>query len=476
MLVLKPFQKRFIKELLREGTDTAVLTLPRGQGKTTLAAHLAHQSITPGSPFFVEGAENHMLASSIGHSRRTGFGVLKELVGGGLDYRVSDNRNEARIEHLASRTAISVLPASGKAAQGLLRSRWIFADEPAAWKINDGELLFDALQTAQGKPGVDLKVMYLGTKAPAFDDGHWFRKLIKDGSRPGIHVTDISCTDPSKWDTWPQIKRCAPLSWSFPKSRKILLQERDAARTDDKLKSRFMSYRLNHPEVSEESVLLTVPQWRKVLARTPQPRVGRPIVGVDTSYTQSFTGIAAIWPRSMRVEAWGIAPGNLDLRRAEIADGVPRGSYTRLVDEGSLVLDYERSLPRLELVAGIIRPLNPVLVLSDRFRLPRVKDEIGSFVRLEGIVMRWSEASDAIGSLRSLAADGTLNVAPGSRNLLSLSLGQARVVQDQSGNIRLRKGGANRKDDICAALLLAASKAEEMANYRAPRLRWTVVK
>ena len=37
MVELRPFQKRFIKEAIRPGIDTATLSLPRGNGKSWLA-------------------------------------------------------------------------------------------------------------------------------------------------------------------------------------------------------------------------------------------------------------------------------------------------------------------------------------------------------------------------------------------------------------------------------------------------------
>ena len=48
---------------------------------------------------------------------------------------------------------------------------------PASWQTIGGELMFDAIQTAQGKPGSPLRAIYIGTLAPA--TGGWWHKLVE---------------------------------------------------------------------------------------------------------------------------------------------------------------------------------------------------------------------------------------------------------------------------------------------------------
>ena len=61
---LRPFQRRFLKASFEPGIEVAARSLPRGNGKTTLLAHLAARSLTPGDPLFVEGASNILVAGS----------------------------------------------------------------------------------------------------------------------------------------------------------------------------------------------------------------------------------------------------------------------------------------------------------------------------------------------------------------------------------------------------------------------------
>ena len=45
-------------------------------------------------------------------------------------------------------------------------------DESGSWETKGGLLIHNAIQTAQGKPGTPLKVIYIGTLAPA--ESRWW--------------------------------------------------------------------------------------------------------------------------------------------------------------------------------------------------------------------------------------------------------------------------------------------------------------
>ena len=82
-LDLQPFQRRFLSAALKPGIRTSALSLPRGNGKSTLVAWLGSRALTPGDALFVPGAESHIVAASIGQARRTTFKLLREFIEGG---------------------------------------------------------------------------------------------------------------------------------------------------------------------------------------------------------------------------------------------------------------------------------------------------------------------------------------------------------------------------------------------------------
>ena len=66
---LRPFQREFIKRALAPGVDVAALSIPRGNGKSWLAAHLLERALTPGDALFVSGSEYLLCAGSIEQAR-----------------------------------------------------------------------------------------------------------------------------------------------------------------------------------------------------------------------------------------------------------------------------------------------------------------------------------------------------------------------------------------------------------------------
>ena len=186
--------------------------------------------------------------------------------------------------------------------------------------------------TAMGKPGSPLRALYIGTLAPAVSG--WWHDLVDDGTHGSTYVQALR-GNPERWDQWPEIRRCNPLTAISPPFRKKLLEERDAARADSRLKARFLSYRLNVPSGDESTMLLTVDDWERVTARPVPEREGRPIVGVDLGGGRAWSAAVAVW-RSGRVEAIAVAPGVPDLEAQEKRDRVPWGTYRKLALSGAL--------------------------------------------------------------------------------------------------------------------------------------------
>ena len=69
MTDLRPFQKRFVAAALRPHVGTAALSLPRGNGKSWLAAHLLTRALTPSDELHQADAEYLLCAGSIEQAR-----------------------------------------------------------------------------------------------------------------------------------------------------------------------------------------------------------------------------------------------------------------------------------------------------------------------------------------------------------------------------------------------------------------------
>ena len=168
---LEPFQRRFLKRALAPRVKTAALSIPRGNGKSFLAAHILARCLTPNDPLNVPRAEYLLCAASIEQARLCYAFIREELEPTG-EYRFIDSATRLGITHLPSNTKLRVLSSNGKTAMGIVRCPILVADEPGAWEVNGGLLMHDAIQTAMGKPNSHLKVVYIRTLAPA-QSGWW---------------------------------------------------------------------------------------------------------------------------------------------------------------------------------------------------------------------------------------------------------------------------------------------------------------
>ena len=471
MIELRPFQRRFLARAFAPEIDTAALSIPRGNGKSTLAAYILTRCMTPGDPWNRPGWE-YVLGSSTLPQARFVFRPLREALEPIGGYRFIDSVTRVGITHVPSGTRLTVQSSRAKSAMGLVRCPLVLLDEPGGFDTANGQLMHDALSTAMGKPGSRLRVIYIGTLAPETPGG-WWHQMVAGGTQGSVYVQALQ-GDPEKWDLWPEIRKANPLCNISPTFRRKLLEERDAARADTRLKARFMSYRLNLPTGDESTLLLTIDDWERMAAREVPGRRGKPVVGVDLGAGRAWSAAVAIW-KGGRVEALAVAPGIPDIGAQEKRDRMPSGTYRQLVQSGALrVAEGLRVQPPAQLVDAIRQEWGrPQVIVADRFRVNELRDCTPG-VPLEPRVTRWSDAASDIRALRKLARDGPLSVAEGSRLLLAASLSAAVVQSDDAGNTRLVKSGTNNeaRDDAAAALLLAAGLHVRVANRPARRWRY----
>ena len=247
--------------------------------------------------------------------------------------------------------------------------------------------------------------------------------------------------------------------WHYPESRKILLQERDAALGDSRLAARFKSFRMNSPSQDESQTLLTLDDWQQVLAREPGDTDARPLVAVDCGGSRAWSAAVAVYPSGL-IDAVALSAGVPDIASQERRDRVSANTYAKLVDLGLLRTAEGLRVPPLTMLWETIleRWGKPTQIICDRFRLDDLKDAVKGGTRIEPRVTRWSEAAADIRSLRKGCKDGPFSVRPEARLLIEASLAVAQVKSDDQGNTRLTKKDSNGqgRDDVAAALTLAS--------------------
>ena len=456
VLEIRPFQRRFLARAMSSGIDVAILSGPRGLGKTTLAAHIVSRALTPGDSLYERDREVVLISGSLAQSRY-GFKIVRrQLEPLGL-YRWSFSTTGIGAKDTESGVELRVLSSNPKTALGMVNVSLAVLDEPGSYPVAGGEELWNAVATSLGKPGSMLRVLLIGTIAPSRSG--WWRELVEGGSTGSTYVQLLQ-GDVKKWDDLREVYRVNPLSRIDVTFRAKLRQERDAALRDPRLKARFFSYRLNFPTANENEVLLTVADWEEVCGRPVPERDGRSVIGLDMGASRSWSSAVAIFQNG-RCEATAIAPGIPSMADQEKRDRVSGTTYARLVSRGLLHVDADHRVVRVSKLIDEIWRFNPAVLVCDRFRLAEVLDAVRGRCRVQPRVWQWSSASEDIRHLRRLAQDGPLSVEPASRDLLAVSLQAATVLNDTSGNVRLIKRGSNNcgRDDVAAALCLSAGEA-----------------
>ena len=457
-MTLRPFQQRFIRGALAPGIDTAVLSLPRGNGKSWLGARVLTRCLTPGDELHTPGAEYLLCAASLEQARLTYQFCRADLEPTG-EYRFLDSVTRIGITHKATNTRLRVMSSKARSAFGLVNVPLCVCDEPGAWEVLNGQLMSDALATAQGKPGSSLRLIFIGTIAPSATG--WWHELVDGGTNGTTYVQRLR-GNVKRWDSWGEIRRCNPLVEVSAEFRAKLLDERDKARRDSRLKARFCSYRLNVPMGDESTMLLTVSDFEDMTKRAVPPREGEPLVALDLGASRAWSAAVSIYQNG-RIEARAVAPGIPSLAEQETRDRVPSNTYQRLQDSGALICADGLRVPPAKTLIKLISETwgQPSNLICDRFRLDELRDA-GVPCPVIPRVTRWSEASFDIRALRSKVKDGPFAVSRCSRSLLAASLAVATVRNDDQGSSRLVKRDTNNtaRDDVAAAFVLAAGLFE----------------
>ena len=471
---LRRFQTDFLRNAMRPDIDMACLSLPRANGKSWLAAHLAARVLDPDDELFRAGTESVVIAPSLAQGRIV-YRFVRDMLGDDTDYRFADSFTLVQIVHKPTKTVLQVRSSNAKGALGLVNTPWAIIDEPGAFNVNEGEAMFDAISTATGKPGSPLKALFIGTLAPA--KGGWWHDLVQGGSEGSTYVKLLQ-TNPDKWDQWNEIRKCNPLTAISADFRRKLIEQRDQARGDTRLKARFWSYHLNIPSSDESAILLTVDDFKLATARPVGLPAGKPIVGIDLGSGRAWSAAVAVW-ESGRIEAMALSPGIPDLDAQEKRDLVPRGVYHLLVEKGSLRLAQGLRVPSpAQLFEWVCDRWGvPVRVICDRHRLGELQDAVRGACPVEGRVTRWFDAATDIRALRKGVRDGPFSIDEESRALLIASLSVAYIKSDDQGNTRLAKDGKHNRarDDVAAALLLAAGAFERAGSAPVRELKYASV-
>ena len=465
-----PWQRRFVRGAFCNGTQSAALSVARGNGKTSLLSAIACAYLDGPQP--VQRGEVVIVASSFLQARLSFEHVLAFLgdkLGDRDRWRTWDTAQTALIEDRKTGARVRCIGSDPRRAHGLAPVL-VLADEPAQWPHSTSDNMRAALVTAAGKQP-ESKFVALGTRPK--DSDHWFSKMLLGGC--DYAQTHAAGPDDPKFQrrTW---AKANPSLKHFPDLEIAIQAEAKQAKKDPALLAAFDALRLNlGTDDAEVAVLVDAGLWT---ASEGEADASGPCVwGIDLGGSAAQSAIAAFWPESGRLECVACFPESPSLADRGLRDGCGR-LYVECAARGELVTLGQRAsdIPQL-LQAALDRFGSPSVVVADRWREAELRDALdkGGVTGAELIVrgMGFKDGGEDVRGFRRALADGRVTPIPSL--LLRSAMSEARTISDPAGNSKLSKGtqGGRRlraRDDAAAAAILAV--AIGVRRPAQPRPRW----
>lgn len=471
-LKVRPWQREFLEAIYGEDADggrpvrTAVLSLPRKQGKTQLVAGLALCHLC--------GPEAEMRGEvyAAANDRSQAGKVFNEIVAivqrhAEIDYRLNVTKFTKTIEVLegdGEGSLFVALSADAATKHGLSPS-FIVYDEIGQAPKRD---LYEALDTAMGARENPLMCI-ISTQAA--DDHHLLSELIDYGQKvnageitdPAFHLTFYGAdADANPWspDTWAAAN---PALGDFRSLSDVQRQAEQAQKIPSKENS-FRNLILNQ-RVAAHVRFIAKAEWDACNAVPDLERLaGRPCFGgLDLSAGRDLTAFVLVFPDDAGgfdvVPQFFLPEGGI-AEKSE-ADRVPYdvwgrdGSLTLIpgatVDPGFVAEAMAESAARFDIRA----------VAYDRWRIEDLKRElngIGAEIALEPFGQGFRDMAPAVDLLERMVAEGKLR--HGAHPLLNMCAANAVVERDAAGNRKLAKNKSAGKIDGLVALAMALSASE----------------
>jgi phage terminase large subunit-like protein len=462
---LRPWQREIVDAIYatdaagKRRVRQALVTIPRKNGKTQLAAALALAHLCGPE------AEPRGQVYSAASDRDQAAIIFREMLAmiladDALSDRIIVREHNKTLTDVETGSVYQALSSDARKAHGLSPS-FVVCDELAQWHGRD---LYDNLVTGTGARAEPL-VVVISTKAA--DPNQVMSELVAYGERvrdgliedPAFHAVIYAAgEDADPWDeaTW---FACNPALGDF----RSLEEMRTAAGQAQRLPAREPAFRLlylNQP-VDAAARFLNAADWR---ACNPPVDAGtlagqRCWLGLDLSATTDLTALAAYFPHDGSALLWFWMPAE-GLDEAERRDHVPYRLWARqglIETTPGRAIDKGYVVRRLAEIAGAYDVRG---VAYDRWQMAELARIMGD----EGLrlpMVEWGQGykdmSPALAALETIVLQRQLR--HGGNPVLEWNVSNAVAVTDPAGNRKLDKSKALSRIDGLQALAIAVGLA-----------------
>ena len=463
-LRLKPWQKDILRRVYAEGATkrrpvrTAVISMGRKSGKTTLSAALALCHLV--GPEAVQRGQVVSAAADRGQASIL-FNELKAfaLADPAIADRLVFRDYNKTVEDVVTGSTFTALSADHRKAHGLSPTVAI-CDEVAQWR---GRELLDALRTGQGAHAEPL-LLAISTRSP--DPDNPLEELIRYAEQvDGGVIEDPTFASaifsaPLEADPWTEATwRTANPDADEVRIEDIKVQAVQAQRLPS-LQPAFLAYCLNMP-VAPDDRFISAADW-DACAGDADAR-GPCFGGLDlASGAADLSAFALYWPETGLVRVWAFLPRE-QIGTKEKEDRAPYREWQR---RGLVVELPGKAIDRPSLLTWIAEKtegLELAGIACDRWGLSDVQavlDREGLPLQLRPHGAGYKDMSPAITAFEALVIDGKLK--HGANPLLRWAVANASVDMDPAGNRKLAKDRSRgRIDPLVAAVTAVGLAAKE---------------
>lgn len=450
---LDPFQKRFIKKVYDnpKGTNLAILSMARKNGKTALIAalvlaHVVGPEARQNSQL-VSGARSRDQASLV-------FNLAVKMINFNKDLadRCRYVPSGKKITGLRKNVEFQALSAEASTKHGL--SPWLIIFDELGQVRGPKDAFVEALETAQGAYDDGLKIV-ISTQAPTDADmlSVWIDDAIRSNDPHTVlelHTTteDADMSDRKAW------KQANPALGTFRSLPEIKRMAEKAVRMPS-FETSFRNLYLNQ-RVNMVSAFVSPGVW-KAGNRAPGEFSGPVYGGLDLSATTDLTAFVLTNRNNgvLNVLPFFWMPQDM----VEDAAKRDRAPYDVWVKAGLLrttpgkVIDYDFVARD---IGQICSKLDIISIGFDRWRMDRMKNSLDS----AGVILPLREHGqgfkDMSPALDALESDLLQNqIAHGGHPVLAMCAANAVAVLDPAGNRKLDKSKATGRIDGMVALAMA---------------------
>ncbi|MGH6897289.1 MAG: terminase large subunit [Geminicoccaceae bacterium] len=449
---LRAWQKRIIRAIFRPGVKTALVTLPRGSGKTQLCAgimlgRLCGPLATPRAELYSAACDRHQAAR-----------IYREALAMALADPDLADRIVAReyIKTLTDQETGSVyqaLSADSRKGMGLAPDLAIYDELGSA---PDREL-YDALDSGLGKKAGSTMIV-ISTQAPR--DDHVMSELVDHGRKVNAgEIADRSFSatiysapmdaDPWSPKTW---RACNPALGDFCDLHDFRRMAAQAKRSPS-FETGFRLFRLNQ-RVSATTGVIGKDDWL-ACAGDAEP-AGPCWCGLDTASVSDLAALVAYWPETGAIRCWFWTPAETLVER-EHSDRAPFTAWARA---GLLLTTPGRTIdlraPVLQL-GELIGDYDVRGVAHDRWRvaeLRRLVEDLGVPAPLVEFGQGYRDMGPALDAWERATLSGYA-IRHGGHPILTWCVSNAVIEMDPAGNRKATKAKSTGRIDGLVAMIMA---------------------